>query len=129
VPLALGLIVMFFALRGFNAYGNPQLWTHQATPGQTAMTFFDVQKYPPSLMFVYVAHALALAAHAAAGQNTDGMFNTIDDLFLNPQAFQGTGFSILVTYVAWIVMVLLVYPRCSSRLRTEPSRGLCDTSD
>lgn len=152
VPLALGLIVLFVALRAVNGYGNLQPWSAQATGGQTVMSFLNVQKYPPSLLYVcatlgpmlllvplfdrarglaidvlrtygavplmayvahlYVMHALALAAHAAAGQSTEGMFNTIANFFLHPQVFAGTGFSLPVVYAAWIVVLAIIYPLC-----------------
>lgn len=47
--LALGA---FFVLRYFNIYGDPQPWTPQATFGLGVMSFLDVEKYPPSLLYV-----------------------------------------------------------------------------
>jgi hypothetical protein len=139
-------------LRGFNLYGNPQPWAPQATMGTTVMAFFNVAKYPPSLLYVcitlapmlllvplfdrmqgpvpsllrtfgavplmayvahlYVMHLLAIAAHAAAGHNLDGMFNTIHDFFLEPGVFAGTGFALPVTYGVWVVVLMLIYPLC-----------------
>ncbi len=152
IQLGLALITIFLILRCTNGYGDSLPWTVQADWGKTAMLFFHVQKYPPSLMFVcatlgpvlllipvlerskgpvveffrtfgavplmaylshiYVLHALALAAHFAAGHNVDGMFNTIYKFFLRPEAFAGTGFPLWVTYLAWIVVVALIYPLC-----------------
>ena len=152
VALALGMLALFVVLRGFNLYGDPQPWAPQATVGTTLMAFFNVTKYPPSLLYVcitlapmlllvplfdrmrgpvtsllrtygtvplmayvshlYVMHLLAIAAHAAAGQNLDGMFNTIHDFFLEPSVFAGTGFALPVTYVAWVVVLMLIYPLC-----------------
>ena len=93
------------------------------------MAFFNVQKYPPSLLYVcatlgpmlllvpvfdrlrgpvagffrtfgsvplmayvahlFVMHALAVGAHAAAGHNLTGMFNTIHYFFFDPGVFAG----------------------------------------
>jgi uncharacterized membrane protein len=64
------------------------------------------------VLHLYVLHALAVVAHAAAGQNTDGMFNTVHDLFLTPQVFAGTGFSIVTAYLAWVGVVALIYVPC-----------------
>ncbi len=52
--LGAGFIAMFLILRGLNAYGNPTPWTQHADGVSTAMSFFDVQKYPPSLQFVLI---------------------------------------------------------------------------
>ncbi len=47
-----GMIVAFVALRLLNGYGNPQPWGAGEDLRTTLMRFFNVQKYPPSLMFV-----------------------------------------------------------------------------
>jgi uncharacterized membrane protein len=152
VKLAFGMLAVFAVLRWLNGYGDPRPWMPQATPGQTVMAFFDVQKYPPSLLYacvtlapmlllvpvfdrmrgpaasvlrtfgsvplmayvahLYVLHLLAIGAHAAAGHNLDGMFNTIHDFFVTPAAFGGTGFPLAVVYVAWIAVLVIIYPLC-----------------
>jgi len=48
------LLVFFFGLRALNLYGDPHPWTSGATQAQTVMHFFNVQKYPPSLLFLSV---------------------------------------------------------------------------
>jgi len=152
VAMAVALLVAFVILRDANGYGNPQPWTVQADAVKTAMSFLDVQKYPPSLLYVcvtlgpmllliplfdrmrghvtgffrvfgavplfayvlhlYVLHALAIAAHVAVGQSIDGMFNTVHDLFLTPEVFAGTGLSIVTTYIAWVVVIAVIYFPC-----------------
>jgi uncharacterized membrane protein len=53
------LLALFFGLRFLNVYGDPHPWTIGATPVQTAMHFFNVQKYPPSLLYLSVTLGLA----------------------------------------------------------------------
>lgn len=50
----LGLIIslLFFVIRGFNTYGDPHPWTVQSMPGMTVVSFFNVNKYPPSLSYL-----------------------------------------------------------------------------
>jgi len=48
------LLVVFFTLRGFNLYGDPHLWQPQGTLRDTLMVFFNVEKYPPSLLFLCI---------------------------------------------------------------------------
>ena len=61
---------------------------------------------------LYVMHLLAIAVHAAAGHNLDGMFDTIRDFFTRPDALADTGFPLPVVYAAWLAVLALVYPIC-----------------
>jgi len=152
VRISLGMIVLFLLLRTFNVYGDPAPWAPQDTTSKTVMAFFNVQKYPPSLLYLcatlgpmlllvpaferlrgpvasffrtygavplmaYVSHLLvmhlvALGAHAAAGHNLTGMFNTIHYFFFEPDVFAGSSFPLWVSYVAWIAVLAIIYPLC-----------------
>jgi uncharacterized membrane protein len=54
ILLATGItaIVFFVVLRAANFYGDPVKWTMQKTSLQTFFSFMNVQKYPPSLLFL-----------------------------------------------------------------------------
>jgi uncharacterized membrane protein len=52
--LGLSAIFLFFLLRSANIYGDPVLWKPGADAVQTFMIFFNVLKYPPSLLFLLV---------------------------------------------------------------------------
>lgn len=43
---------LFLLVRWSNVYGDPSLWKHYVTFGRTAMSFFNVTKYPPSLLYL-----------------------------------------------------------------------------
>ncbi len=45
-------IVAFALIRWTNWYGDPKPWLHLANAGQTIMSFFNVNKYPPSLLYL-----------------------------------------------------------------------------
>jgi len=49
-----GAIVAFFLLRFANVYGDPVPWSRQSSLLWTAMSFLNVSKYPPSLLFLLV---------------------------------------------------------------------------
>jgi len=49
--LGAGMICIFFLLRWSNLYGDPRPWTTEALWWRTILSFFNVQKYPPSLLF------------------------------------------------------------------------------
>ena len=52
--LALGGVatLLFIVLRAINHYGDPAHWSEQNTPGFTFISFLNVTKYPPSLLFL-----------------------------------------------------------------------------
>jgi uncharacterized membrane protein len=47
-----GAIAAFFLLRFANVYGDPAPWSRQSSPLWTVMSFLNVSKYPPSLLFL-----------------------------------------------------------------------------
>ncbi len=51
VLAGLGLLVLFFLLRLVNGYGEKP-WSIGETGVQTLMSFFNITKYPPSLLFL-----------------------------------------------------------------------------
>jgi uncharacterized membrane protein len=49
-----GLFVLFVILRVSNIYGDPAPWAVQKTTALTIISFFNVSKYPPSLMYLCI---------------------------------------------------------------------------
>jgi uncharacterized membrane protein len=50
--VGLTLILAFLLIRGINIYGDPSPWVSQNTVVFTALSFLNVTKYPPSLLFL-----------------------------------------------------------------------------
>ncbi|MEO8452130.1 MAG: heparan-alpha-glucosaminide N-acetyltransferase domain-containing protein [Gemmatimonadota bacterium] len=50
--LGLGVTLAFLVVRGINIYGDPRPWTAAKSPLFTALSFLNLQKYPPSLSFL-----------------------------------------------------------------------------
>ena len=52
--LAVGLIAsaLFVVIRLINVYGDPVPWSSQATPVATFLSFMNLTKYPPSLLYL-----------------------------------------------------------------------------
>lgn len=48
----LALLALFVALRFTNVYGDPVNWSGQPTGFYTVLSFINVNKYPPSLLFL-----------------------------------------------------------------------------
>lgn len=60
--IGLGLVVLtlFFVLRAINSYGDLVPWSFQDTTTKTILSFFNVTKYPPSLLFMCITMGPAL---------------------------------------------------------------------
>ena len=52
IRLGLGLTALFIVLRATNLYGDPSRWTVQPQPAFTLLSFLNVTKYPPSLLYL-----------------------------------------------------------------------------
>ncbi len=52
--LGTGLLVLFLVLRILNLYGDPQTWSQQGSFTYTLLSFFNLTKYPPSLLFLLI---------------------------------------------------------------------------
>jgi len=63
--LSIGSLFIFVALRFSNLYGDPIPWKHQISAARTFMSFMDLQKYPPSLLYVLATLGVSLSLMAA----------------------------------------------------------------
>ena len=50
--LGIGLCLAFLTLRLANIYGDPAPWSMQKSPFWTLISFLNLTKYPPSLLFL-----------------------------------------------------------------------------
>ncbi len=60
----IGCVVLFFALRFTNWYGDAVLWNEQSSFAFTMLSFLNVSKYPPSLLYLLVTLGPLLIALA-----------------------------------------------------------------
>ncbi len=73
-----GLIALFVVLRLINGYGDPVPWTTQRNAGHTFLSFLNVNKYPPSLMYISITLGPGLVFLALA----EHIQNKITDIFI-----------------------------------------------
>jgi uncharacterized membrane protein len=62
---------LFLLLRAMNRYGDPSHWARQSDWKFTILSFLNVTKYPPSLLFLLMTLGPALLALAWFESNTD----------------------------------------------------------
>ena len=148
--ISISSIALFILLRGFNLYGDPIPWSLQNSSVFTFLSFLNVNKYPPSLlytlmtlgpaimflaftekfsnrftlpiihigrvpMFYYILHLYLLHLAAMIAAEFSG-FNWTDMIlqrrtWIDPQ-LKGYGFSLGITYLVWIGIVIALYPLC-----------------
>jgi len=73
-------ILFFITLRFANIYGDPGPWNHQENGVKTFFSFMNVQKYPPSLLFLCATIGPALIFLALV-KNTAGKLSTIISVY------------------------------------------------
>lgn len=77
-------LVLFVLLRASNIYGDPRPWSAQSDALFTLLSFLNVTKYPPSLLYLLVTlggAALALPALERMGKGLLGRLGGALDLF------------------------------------------------
>jgi uncharacterized membrane protein len=52
--IGMGLILLFIVVRSINVYGNPEEWSIQKNSLFTILSFINVHKYPPSLLYIFM---------------------------------------------------------------------------
>jgi len=64
----LGTLAFFFLFRAFNLYGDPTPWSHQPTTIYSILSFFNVTKYPCSLLYCSMTIGVCLLILSATEQ-------------------------------------------------------------
>ena len=77
LKIGASVLLLFVILRAINIYGDPVLWSGQKTPVYTFLSFMNISKYPPSLLFCLVTLGIMFLILSAA----EGVKNRITDMF------------------------------------------------
>ncbi len=77
VSIGLQAMVVFFVLRWMNVYGDLVPWSAQKNTTATIFSFFNVSKYPPSLLYCCITIGPALLVLAALEKIKAGWTNFV----------------------------------------------------
>lgn len=140
------LLAGFFALRWSNLYGDLHPWKapvgihdEALAPWRTALSFFNVEKYPPSLLYLAATLGISLLLLAALEGRSFGKLSKPVLVFGRVPLFfyvfqwpmlaglgwslrwiyglfvpQVTGFGLPGVYLGWVIGLVLLYPLCAS---------------
>lgn len=144
-------LALFVVLRYSNIYGDPVKWSTQKDGFFTFLSFLNVNKYPPSLLYVLLTIGSACVFLAFAEKVQNGVVKVVSVYGRVPMFYylihiyiihliavissavtpgqdwhrwlmdkpiwfttnlKGYGFSLPVTYLIWIAIVVGLYPLC-----------------
>jgi len=71
------LVALFIFLRAFNIYGDPAPWAVQKTMALSIISFFNVSKYPPSLMYLCMTIGPGLLLLSATEKTSNKLTRTL----------------------------------------------------
>ena len=104
IQLGLGALFLFILLRLVNIYGDSLPWTSQKTPLLTFLSFMNVTKYPPSLVFCLVTLGVMFLLLAFAEQSNSG-FKKVASVYGKVPLF----YFIVHFYLVHIITLIMLF--------------------
>jgi uncharacterized membrane protein len=105
--LGFALILLFIIIRAINIYGDASRWSSQKNFAFTLLSFVNVSKYPPSLLFLLMTLGvgiLILFYAERTNRNPIGRafvtFGRVPMFYYILQWFTAHGFGVLLSYLA-----------------------------
>lgn len=123
IGLGASLLLIFVVLRGLNVYGDPSRWSAQKNAWFTALSFLNVTKYPPSLLFLLLTLGAAILALPWFERMKQGFlsrvmitFGRVPLFFYLGQWLTAHGLAVIAGYLAgqpvgWLFAGLMAQPR------------------
>jgi uncharacterized membrane protein len=81
-------------------------------PVASVLSTFGAVPFFFYVLHIYVVHLLAMAANAAFGRDISGFFNYLVNGFIAPERLAHVGFPLPGVYLAWVVVLAILYPLC-----------------
>jgi len=104
--MGIGALLFFIAMRTIAVYGDPLAWNKQKDGLRTFLDFMDVQKYPPSLLFMCATIGPALIFMALV-KNVSGRIAKIISVYGRVPFF----YYILHFYLLHIIAIIVFLSR------------------
>jgi uncharacterized membrane protein len=104
IKTGLGLIVFFTILRFINVYGDPVNWSAQKSSVYTFLSFMNVSKYPPSLMFCSVTLGIMFLI-LAVSESSKGRFINFAKVYGQVPLF----YFVLHFYLVHIILIFVLF--------------------
>ncbi len=104
LQIGIGALVLFVALRFINIYGDPFPWAVQKDSVYTFLSFFNVTKYPPSLLFCLITLGIMFLLLAAAEKVGKG-FEKITSVYGKVPLF----YFLVHFYLIHFLLILLLF--------------------
>lgn len=115
-----GLVIFFVLLRLTNWYGDPLPWAQQQRgPVYTFLSFLNVNKYPPSLLFLCITIGPGML-FLALMEKVQNKFTSVMNIYGRVPMF----YYILHFYLIHIIMVIVFYQQGYGTNDIVPSGGL-----
>jgi uncharacterized membrane protein len=105
--MGIASIALFIALRALNVYGDPVRWSSQRTVTYTVLSFLNITKYPPSLLYLLATLGPAFIFLALVEGRRRGLignalvtFGRVPLFYYILQWYVAHGFAVLLGLVA-----------------------------
>ena len=126
LSLGFGMIAMFVLIRFINSFGDSHHWSMQNNILFTLLSFIDVSKYPPSLLFVMMTIGPALI-FLAITEHIQNKFSSIVEIFGRVPFFYYIAHIYLIHFLT--VILFFVTGHQFSSIRSGESMFLFHASD
>lgn len=118
VRTGLGMIVLFIIIRWINVYGDPHPWSAQPSGFYTFLSFINVHKYPPSLLYILVTIGPALIFLAFIEKISNG-FTRVTAIYGRVAFF----YYMMHIYLIHLIATVFFFTRGHSYSETLPLDG------
>jgi uncharacterized membrane protein len=110
-------ILLFIGLRAGNVYGDAHLWSVQKNTAFSILSFLNVTKYPPSLLYILITLGPAFIFLALA-EKLQGSWTNFVTIFGRTPMFYYLAHILLIHILATFAALLSGYPLQSMILHT-----------
>src|SRR4030095_14459062 len=108
--LGVGAIALFIILRFVNWYGDPVQWSTQKNAAFTLLSFLNVEKYPPSLLYLLVTLGPALVFLALTEKPLNNKWMSKIIIFGRVPMFYYLAHILLIHILAIVSALVAGYP-------------------